>query len=291
MPASNRHQQILEILKKFGSVSVSELAEKLDVSPNTVRNDLDAMAEQGLITRTHGGATLPGPGLPPQLWRQSRDLPIQADHIIRYALTWVKDGDSLILDHSPFCILMAERMNNLRNLRVITTSLPVAFVLTQEPTNTIVVAGGEIDHEHLSTRGQMALAAIRDFHAEKAFISCTGVSVQGLTDFSTEGAQIHQAMSQAAESTFVLVESERVGKADLFLIGALEDARRIITDSNLDSLAVQALAEADGRVTVCSESGHQTYRKKFGLGRKVRIGFANLSQGIWFSSEVGKGVD
>jgi DeoR/GlpR family transcriptional regulator of sugar metabolism/DNA-binding LacI/PurR family transcriptional regulator len=290
MPISKRHQQILDILKKNETVNVADLSEQLGVSPNTIRNDLDSMAEQGLIIRTHGGATLARQGVPPQLWPLDQTLPPQAEHIIHYALSWVKDGDSLIMDSSLFCIKMAEQMDALRNLRVITTSLPVAFVLSREPSNKVVIAGGEIDHNHLSTRGQLALSAINDFHADKAFITCTGVSGQGLTDQSTESAQLHQAMKKAAESTFVLVESGRVGKTDLFSVGKLADARRIITDSELDSTFVQPLAEAGGRVTVCSANGHQTYRTKFGLGRKARIGFANLSEGIWFSSMVGKSV-
>ena len=152
MPLSARQQQILDLLKKFGSVSVAELAEKLAVSPNTARSDLDALAKEGLLERTHGGATLPKPVLPPQLWPQGETLSPGAAHIVDYALTWIKDGDSLILDGSPLCLLLAEGMADFRNLRVITTSLPVAYLLTQEPTNRVVIAGGEFNREHLSTR-------------------------------------------------------------------------------------------------------------------------------------------
>jgi ribose transport system substrate-binding protein len=182
-------------------------------------------------------------------------------------------------------------MAGFRNLRVITTSLPVAYLLTQEASNRVVVAGGEFNRERLSTRGSLAQEAIRDFRADKAFFSCTGLSVQGgLTEMSTESAQIRKVMKAAANSVFVLVESDRLGKADLFPIGSLEDARRIVTDAGLDPAAVQALAEAGARVSICSASGHQTYRRKYGLGRKARLGFANLSHGIWFASQVLEGV-
>jgi DeoR/GlpR family transcriptional regulator of sugar metabolism/ABC-type sugar transport system substrate-binding protein len=287
MVVSSRQQQILDLLKKVGTVNVAELAEKLNVSPNTVRSDLDTLASRGMIERTHGGATLPKPVLPPQLWPQGALLSPGADHIIDYALTWIKDGDSLILDGSPLCVLLAERMADFRNLRVVTTSLPVAYLLTQEPSNRVVVAGGEFNRDQLSTRGSLAQAAIRDFRADKAFFSCTGVSVQGgLTEMSTESAEVRRAMKAAADSTIVLIGSDRVGRADLFSIGPLDVARRIATDSGLDPAYVQMLAEAGARLAVCWQGGHQTYRRKFSLGSKTRIGFANLSQGVTFASMV-----
>jgi DeoR/GlpR family transcriptional regulator of sugar metabolism/ABC-type sugar transport system substrate-binding protein len=291
MPIPTRQQQILNVLKKFGSVSVVELTQELGVSPNTIRSDLDNLAEQGFITRTHGGATLLRPGLPPQLWPQHSPIPTRVDDVVSYTLSWIQDGDTLFIDSSPFCIRLVERMAGFHNLRVITTSLPAAFILSQESTNTVVIAGGEFDFDRLSTGGGRALAAIREFHADKAFLSCSGVSLQsGITDQTSESAEIRRAMKEAADSVFVLVESERVGKAGLFPIGSLDEARRIITDQEIDSSAVQMLADAGARLSVCWEGGHQTYRRKFSLGRTARIGFANLSHGVDFANKVMVGI-
>jgi len=68
MAVRARHQHILALLKKRPAVSVAELAAELGVSQNTIRNDLDALAEQGLVVRSHGGASIPTVALPPQLW-------------------------------------------------------------------------------------------------------------------------------------------------------------------------------------------------------------------------------
>jgi DeoR family fructose operon transcriptional repressor len=293
MRASNRQQKIFSLLEERGTASVSELAEKFDVSENTIRNDLDALADQELIERTHGGAILPQFHLPPQLRPQGASHSPLISAITSYAVAWIESGDSLILGDSHLCVALAERMTYLKNLRVITTSMAVAYTLSQESTNSVVLAGGELDPVTLSTRGSMSETAIRNFKADKAFFSCTGVSAQnGLTDYSTENAAIRREMKLAANSVYILVESDRVGKNDLFSIGDLIEARRIITDDNLSHTQAQELADQGAtRVTVCWESGHQTHRQRAAAGRTMRVGFANLSDNVWFSRSVREGVE
>jgi DeoR/GlpR family transcriptional regulator of sugar metabolism/ABC-type sugar transport system substrate-binding protein len=283
-------------LEERGEVSVTELASDLGVSQNTIRNDLDTLAEQGLVARTHGGATIARAVLPSPLRPQATFLsPNERDKatcIADYAVSWIRDGDSLILDDSGLCVLMAERMAHFSRLRVITNSLAIAYVLAQEPSNTVVIAGGEFDYASLSTHGSIAQATLKDLRADKAFFSCTGVSPQsGLTEMSTENAQIKKRIKDAADSAFVLIESDRVGKIDLFPVASLGEPQRIVTDERIDLSDAEALVEKGARVTVCGSSGHQTYRPKPSGEKPVRIGFANLSDSIWFAQEVRAGLE
>jgi DeoR family fructose operon transcriptional repressor len=288
MRPTKRQQKIFSLLEEQGSATVTELAAAFDVSENTIRNDLDVLAEQDLVERTHGGAMLPQFQLPPQLRPQGAIPSPRATHMISYASLWIENGDSLILGDSHLCVMLAERMAHLKNLRVITTSMAVAYTLAQESSNSVVLAGGELDPATLSTRGSMTETAIRNFKADKAFFSCTGVSAQnGLTDFSTENASIRRQMKDVANSVYILVESDRVGKIDLFPIGNLSEARRIITDDGLTHEEAQNLADhGDANVTICWEGGHQTHRQHTVTGRTKRVGFANLSDKVWFSQAV-----
>lgn len=291
MRSTKRQQKIFSLLEERGSASVAELATLFAVSENTIRNDLDALADEGLVERTHGGVVLPQFQLPPQLRPHGSSLFPQAAYIINYASAWIEDGDSLILGDSQLCVMLAERMIHLKNLRVITTSMAVAYTLAQQPSNSIVLAGGEFDPETLSTRGSMAETAIRNFRADKAFFSCSGVSAQnGLTDHSTENAAIRRQMKDAANSVYILVDAGRVGKIDLFPIGDLAEARRIITDDNLSHEEAQMLADQGAaKVTVCWDGGHRTHQRA-PAGRKMRVGFANLSDKVWFAQSVSQSV-
>ena len=292
MRATERREQILTILSERGTASVAELAVEFDVSQNTVRNDLDDLADQQLIARTHGGATIARFVLPPQLRPKSHSLTPGAEYIIDYAVSWIKGGDFLILGDSALCVRLAERITSLSHLRVITTSLPIAYLLAQEPSNTIVIAGGEFEPATLSTRGSMAQTAIKDFRADKAFFSCTGVSPQsGFTEISTESAQIKQGMKDAADSVFVLIESSRIGKTDLFPVGDLEESRRIVTDDGLELAQARALVERCAKIAVCGPGGHRTYRPRPSREKGLRIGFANLCGGIWFAQDVRAGLE
>jgi DeoR family fructose operon transcriptional repressor len=292
MQAAKRQQKILDTVQERGIVSVTELADEFGVSQNTIRADLNTLAEQGLLIRTHGGASLPKPALSPQLWPAVASLSPGAKHIVDYALSWIENGDSLILDGSALCTLLAERMAGRRRLRVITNNLAAACILSKEPSNTVVIAGGELDHAIPSTRGRMAQLAIEDFRADKAFLSCTGVSAQsGLTEVSSENAGIKRAIKRAADSVFVLVESDRIAKTDLFPVAELTEPRRIMTDEGGNLANVQALVDKGARVTLCRSDGHETLRSKRFLKRVARIGFANHSHGIWFASSVWRGLE
>ena len=156
MRATNRQQKIFSLLEERGTASVSDLAINFAVSENTIRNDLVALAKQGLVERTHGGAILPQFQLPPQLRPRVASASHKARHMISYAVVWIDDGDSLIIGDSQLCVLLAERMTHLHNLRVITTSMAVAYTLTQESSNSVVLAGGELDpntlHRCFSTK-------------------------------------------------------------------------------------------------------------------------------------------
>ena len=287
MRATRRRQQILSLLTQHGTVSVAQLADELGVSQNTIRNDLDSLAEQNLISRTHGGATTARFVLPSPLRPQTTSLSPQVHCIADYAVSWIKDGDSVILDDSSLCLLLAEKMVHLSQLRIVTNSLSIAYILSQEPSNTVVIAGGEFDYASLSTYGSMAQTAMKGLRADKAFLSCTGISPQsGLTEMRTEAAQIKRGIKDAADSVFVLAESDRIGKIDLFSVGRLDEPRRVVTDDRIDPLDAEALVENGARVTVCGSSGHKTYRPRPSGAKPVRIGFANLSDGIWFAQEV-----
>ena len=82
----------------------------------------------------------------------------------------------------------------------------------------------------------MAEDAIQDLRADKAFLSCTGVSIHsGLTEVSTGSAAIKRRMKNAADSVFVLVEADRIGKIHLFPVAELREPRRIVTDERVES--------------------------------------------------------
>ncbi len=292
MLPQERQREILALLKERSTVSVAELADALGVSQNTIRNDLDALAEQGLVVRSHGGASIPKVALPPQLRPEASSLPAGAENIVEYAASRVEDGDSLILGDGALCVLFAERIADRRDLRVITTSLAAAFLLVQEPSNRVVLAGGELDRARLATFGDLAGEAVRSFRARKAFFTCDGISAQsGLTEADSYSAQLKRAMKQAADLVFILVDSGRVGRIDLFPVAQLDEVSRIVTDDHLDRSQADALVRAGGRVTICDPTGHKTYRGQNAQGRRVRIGFGNLSDGIWFAREVRAGLE
>ena len=105
---AERRHEILERINRDGRVSVTSLSEALGVSEVTIRVDLQALAEQNLVVRTHGGAILPGRLSPDISLTRRRQQQVQAkDHIGEAGAALVNDGDSIFLDTSSTALAIA----------------------------------------------------------------------------------------------------------------------------------------------------------------------------------------
>ena len=141
-----RHQSILQLLEALASVRVSDLAERLNVSESTIRADLEALDEQGQLTRVRGGAVTNSPtpnALPTRYVNEkiSRNY-VEKGWIARWAASMIEDGDTIMLDASSTVLHIAQYLTDRRELIVFTNGINVAQLLAREPSNTVIVLGG-----------------------------------------------------------------------------------------------------------------------------------------------------
>jgi DeoR/GlpR family transcriptional regulator of sugar metabolism len=249
-----RRQSLIQLLQRQPGLRVPELAQSLGVSRGTIRNDLDALEENGILSRVHGGAVL---SKQPSLFDSSFGLRFkeQAEAklvIAREAAKLVTDGVSIFLDASTTVYYLAQQLSRYHRLRVLTNGIEVARLMAVDPTNTVVLMGGIINPEGSSVSGNFGEQMIRDLHVEKAFVSCSGFSLErGMTDVHlSEGPLKNRAIASARE-VFALIDSSKMGKEDLTPFATINQITHLYTDFGISETWVLQLKNASVPFTVC----------------------------------------
>jgi DeoR family transcriptional regulator of aga operon len=257
MLLEERRRRILELLEKRETVTVEELVDQFKVSSVTVRADLEAMSDAGLLVRSHGGAL--------RKLDAAQDLPVRVKEQIRHgekvriarrALELIRDHETVILDSGSTTLEIAralrDRDRELQGLNVITNALDIAYELARLPKVRVIMLGGLLRHVSLSLVGPHAEQALRGLNADRAFIGVDGLDLEvGLTTPDVLEAQVTTMMIQAAREVVVVADSSKFGRRSLSVIGRVERIHKIITDDGIDSKLKAGLETAGVDVLTC----------------------------------------
>ena len=254
MTTHERRQILLDLLHKQPGLRVPEIAIALDVSEGTIRNDLNALETEGLLTRVHGGAVLREQ---PRSFNAAfnirhKEHGVEKTAIAKNAAVLVQNGDSLLLDSSSTAFYLAMELGERQRLRVITNGIEVARLLAQNSTNTVILIGGMMNPDGSSVTGLLSEQIIADLHIQKAFVSCSGFSVErGMAEVHFEEAQLKRKALESARQVFALVDSSKMGREDLTIFARPLQITHLFTDSGVSEDWKARLQWANIPFTVC----------------------------------------
>ncbi len=294
--AYERHQAILELVHRYESVRVSDLAEQLNVSESTVRNDLETLDEQGHLVRVRGGAIAkpagPGDEPTPYLSQKALDHADEKRAIARWAAGMVEDGDIILLDASSTIFHIAPFLLDRRELTVFTNGIDVARLLAKEPSNTVIILGGILRSNGNSITGEISKQLLQDYHVQTAFVSCSGfIPDQGFFEVDLREAQMKTLMIRAAQQRVALLDSSKIERVGLTVFGTLADFNYVVTDEGLPRSVIEEIRQAGVHVIVCGEQTTRSYAPEGARLHKYRLGFANLSESTPFSRDVRRSLE
>ena len=257
MTTYQRRQSLLDILRKKPGSRVTELAEVLDVSEGTVRNDLNALEEEGRLRRVHGGAILIDKDqFQNDSFLRRFNQNVNAKLVIaQEAAALVIDGDSIFLDASSTCYYLARALSERSKLRVMTNGFEVARELAQNTSNTVILVGGVVNNDSSSVTGLLSEQIIADMHTEKAFFSCSGFSDErGMTEVHFEEAQLKRKAIESSQQVIALIDSSKFGKEDLTPFARPQQINHLFTDSRITGEWITCLQSVNILFTVCAEN-------------------------------------
>lgn len=231
---AERQDQIHELVNSRGSIRVTELSEHFNVTEETIRRDLDALEERGLLRRSHGGAVKVTQREESPYTEREIVHGAQKLEIAREALKWVVPGDQIALDASSTTTLFAAALPNIP-IKVVTNSIKVAVELHRKDRISVMVVGGNLSARSLSMLGPSAEQAIDRYHVNRVFLSCKGVHLgKGISESNEMQALVKQKLIEIADDVVLLADHSKFGVQDFTTICSLSRVNRLITDSGLD---------------------------------------------------------
>jgi DeoR/GlpR family transcriptional regulator of sugar metabolism len=257
-----RRMEIVKIINMHKSATVAEIVEWIGASPATVRRDLAWLDEQGLIVRTHGGATAIDyssqallRGSVPSYEQRLNEYMEEKRSIGQCAAGHIHDGETIILDASTTNHYVLPFLAKKRDLTIITNSLYISNELMTigevNPSLTVICSGGTLYRRSHSFIGMVAEQALSQFYVDKAFIGLRGISVHhGLTSPFPEEIPIKRQMIKCAKEVFILADYTKFNVTSASLIAPLNIVHTLITDVGVTPEVVRQMSNTIPHVII-----------------------------------------
>jgi DeoR family transcriptional regulator of aga operon len=246
---SERLGAILEVLSSGGSVEVSDLADRLGVSPPTVRRDLSLLERQRLLARTHGGAVAHGVTYELPLRYKAARHHDQKQRIGAAAAASVRDGSAIGLTGGTTTTEVARALVDRQGLTVVTNALNIAGELAVRPNLKLVVTGGYARAESYELVGPLAEQSLAGLNLDVVFLGVDAISVaEGLSTHHEVEAHTNLALIERSRKIVVVADSSKIGRVAFARICPIDRVDELITDSDADGLLVAELESAGLRV-------------------------------------------
>ncbi|MDP5009137.1 MAG: transcriptional repressor AgaR [Glaciimonas sp.] len=230
-----RREKIVDIIREYENCKVSLLAKQLTVSTVTMRHDLDALEQQGCITRTYGRAVL-SPHFSFKLeYREKEKLRSESkQQIALCAAKLINNGDSIIVDSGSTVALIPRHIDKDKRVVLMTNALNLATELIADPRFNVMMTGGNLRADSYSLCGPVAEQAVKLHHFDKLFIGADGIDlIAGVTTTDEQDAQLNRAMLTAANQVILVADSSKFGRRSFCVICKMAKIDTLITDNGI----------------------------------------------------------
>jgi len=241
-----RQNKIVEFVNKSGSCSIETLAKQFDVSAVTIRRDLQILADERKVMRTHGGAAV-SELVTFEFRFRGR---IQANQnakiaIAKTAAEMVKDGQSVILGPGTTTLELAKKLRPKDGLTIITTSLPVASELQYCHHIEVLLVGGFLHHGSPDLRGALAEQILESLHVDVGFLGIDAIDTRGgVYNDLISMARLLSKEIEVCKKIYGIADHSKIGKKSLIRYGNLAEWNGLITDDNASKTDIRALERA-----------------------------------------------
>lgn len=248
-PAS-RQADLVSQLNTVGFMSVGDLAAATGVSEITVRRDLAVLERTGAVRRTHGGAL----GLrrddanafdahEPSFEARRRRNGAAKVRIARAAERLITPGQSVALDTGTTTFELARLFARISDLRVFTNSTRIAGLLAESP-NPVYVPAGRVRGRELSIYGKSAVESLEGYSFDVFFLGISGITADGLFDYSPEDAEVKRAFMARASLVVALCDSAKFNRKAMVRVAEPKEISAIVCDAPPPAALAQVLSAA-----------------------------------------------
>ena len=234
MVHSLRQRDILKLARAAGWVEVEDLAQRFEVSAQTIRRDLGELADQGLLDRVHGGAVLVA-GVSNLGYEARRVLHESAkDRIGRSCASMIPDNSSLILNIGTTTEAVARALLEHRNLTVVTNNMNVANTLIDNESCEVIVAGGIVRRSDGGLVGDLTSEFLANFKVDFAVVGCSALEMDGdVLDFDLAEVRVSRTILRQARTLLLVTDLSKLTRTAPVRMGSLADMDAVVTEAPL----------------------------------------------------------
>jgi DeoR family glycerol-3-phosphate regulon repressor len=249
-----RQLRLLALAQEQGTVTVEQLAHLLGVTLQTVRRDVQRLAEGGLLSRFHGGVRVPGSTVENMAHQQRVNLNAAGKARIAQAVAAaVPHNCSLMLNIGTTTEAVAQALGQHTGLRVITNNLNVARILSANPKSEVIVVGGVVRRHDRGIVGEAAVDFIRQFKVDIALIGISGIEADGtLRDFDYREVKVSQTIMAHARAVWLAADGSKFNRPAMVEVAKLTQIDRLFTDAAPPDPFPALLAEAGVQVDLAA---------------------------------------
>jgi DeoR/GlpR family transcriptional regulator of sugar metabolism len=252
--ASDRHAQLIGLLKERDYCSVVEMSQLLNVSPMTIRRDLHMLHEKQIIEVTYGGARfIASKQFEPDFDIRAHEHLAEKQAIGKLAAElFIEEGDVVGIDSGSTTLEIVRNLPNIP-LTIVTHSLAAANVVAQNRRYSLIMLGGVMQHEANCLCGPQAIAALHTLYINKLFLSASGLlPSDGLSCNNLSDAEVKQALINSSRKTILCMDSSKVGRAYLARFATLNAIDTLITDNGISDESRQAIEQQQIQIITVS---------------------------------------
>lgn len=252
MLLSERQAQIAEMVRQQDFIRVEDLARHFQVTPQTIRRDLNLLCERGIARRLHGGVQRMNiPGNVAYAWRQTLNIEAKTA-IAREVARHVPNGVSLAFSIGTTPEIVSKALLDHQLLRIFTNNLNIAMLACTNPTFEVTVAGGRLRNEDRDVVGAGMEALFGAYKVDIGIYGVAGVDEDGtLLDFYEEEVRARQMIRQNSRSAYLVLDHTKVGRAAHVRGGRIDEATTIFCDRTPPAAIVSMVEQSGARLILC----------------------------------------
>ncbi|SDE75142.1 transcriptional regulator, DeoR family [Pricia antarctica] len=248
MLKEERQQTILSEVELHNRILLTDIAEALDVSIDTIRRDVKELDGDHKLRKVHGGAI--SLGFTTNSTRNNNIYRLEdKSTIAQKALALLKDGAVIFVDGGTTCLELARLLPTELDLTCFTHSLPVAMELLTKPNVTVIMVGGQVSKESQTAIGANAIHNLSEIKVDYSFIGTGYVDSQyGLTEFDWDIVQVKKAVIKCAKKTVLLSISEKLNSQHRYKTCEINAINTMITELHPENKLLNPFREHDIRL-------------------------------------------
>jgi DeoR family glycerol-3-phosphate regulon repressor len=254
MQREARHASIVALVKQRGFVSIDALAQHFNVTPQTVRRDINELSDRDLVQRYHGGAGLASSVENTAYTTRQVEQLAQKRRIATVCAQHIPNDSSIFINIGTTNEEVARALLKHSGLRVITNNLQVASILCENPSVEVIIAGGVVRPVDRAIVGETAIDFVSQFRVDFGIIGISGIDGDGsLLDFDYREVRVSQAIIEHSRQVFLVADHTKFDRKPMVRLGDFAMLDAFFTDRAPPQSVLDQIDEHDVRLYVADQ--------------------------------------